>query len=77
MTIAPIVGGEMVSILAWNDRDIGSILVLCAIFHMVITPHDAGAVTRIPSKLCDVWLLNLPCLCEYLSALPVCMQITI
>ena len=53
----------MVSTRVLNARDVGSILTRGALFPIFCTYHDAGAVTRIMDNLCDVWLLNLPCIC--------------
>ena len=51
----------MVSTLARNAKDVGSIPTLAAIFHIFITPTMLVALTMILYKLCAVWLLNLPC----------------
>ena len=55
-------GGVMASTLAQNARDEGFIVTLGAIFPILSHPwhwcHDQD-----PTKLCAVWLLNLPCVC--------------
>ena len=50
----------MVSTLAWNARDVGSIPAIDIIFPIFITPTTPVSITGILSKLCTVWLLNLP-----------------
>ena len=62
MTIGS-VGGVMFSTLAQNTRDVASIHALGTIFPIFITPMRLVAVTMIIYKLCDVWSLNLPCVC--------------
>ena len=65
--------GVMVSTLAWNARDVGSIPALGTEFGSFITPTTLVAVTMILYKLSAVWLLNLPCL--YVWEVPVCMYV--
>ena len=59
-------GGKLVSTLARNVRDVGSIPVLSAIFSIFVTPTTLVAVTRILYMLCVVCVLNLPCVCIYI-----------
>ena len=66
-------GGEIISTLAQNARDVGSIPTLGIIFPIFITPMTLVAVTMILYKVSVVWLLNLPCVskckahCLYVS----------
>ena len=48
------IGGVMVSTLAQNARDVGSIPGLCAIFTIFITPTTLVAVTRNLVEPCAV-----------------------
>ena len=41
------------------------ILALGAIFPIFITPKTLVSLTMIPYRLCDVWLLSLPCECIF------------
>ena len=54
---------EMVRTLPWNERDVGLIHVLGAIFPISITPMSFVALIMNLCKLCNVWLLNLSCVC--------------
>ena len=51
----------LVSTLAQNGRDVGSIPTLDTIFPIFIKPMTRVVLIMIPYKLCAVWLLNLPC----------------
>ena len=64
--------GVMVSTLAQNARGVGLIPALGTIVPIFITPVMLVAMAMILYKLCDVWLLNLPCACVYVWSLPVC-----
>ena len=45
MVISWRLGGEMVSTLGWNARDVGSIPALGTIFHIFITPQDSNILS--------------------------------
>ena len=63
-------GGDMVSILAQNAWDVGSIPAFGTIFPIFITPTTLVAVPMTLHKLHIVWLLNLPYML-YVRSLPV------
>ena len=53
-------GGEIVSALAWNARDVRLTPALGAIIPIFIIPLHGTVKTLNLYKLCAVWLLNLP-----------------
>ena len=55
--------GVMVSTLAQNARNMGSIPVLDAIFPIFIIHKTVIAMTMILYRIHSVWLLNLSCVC--------------
>ena len=64
MVISGSLGGEMVSTLAWNARDVCSIPTVGTIFPMFITSMTLVAMIMILYKLCTVWLSNRTCVCK-------------
>ena len=64
----------MASTLAWHARDVCSIPALGTIFPNFILSAVLVAMTMTLYKLCNVWLLNLAHVCEYIRPLPVYMQ---
>ena len=66
----------MVSTLARNTRDVGSIQALHTIFSILITPMTLVAMTIIICKLCIVWVLE-PTLCIHVCEMTDCMYVSV
>ena len=63
--------GKVVSTLALDARDIGSIPTL-GTFPTFIPPTTVSKFARVRYKLCAVWLLNLSCMCIYKVTAYIC-----